>query len=201
MARLPLVDVDEMPTHYDAQDRLPGYEETRHAKEDRLRRSTLLRALANNVDILRLHTNAFLDLWREELTGLSGRETELVILTVGRTFKSKNEWNSHLQNAVNQGVTEDELVALADMDLDRFPENEAALVRYVEAICEMAVTDELHQELSEHYDDRTVVGIDVLTGYYTLCAVVIDALIPEDEQADTGEVSAELGFERVIAPV
>lgn len=199
MARLPLVDVEEMPTHFDAEDRLPGYEETRHAKEGRLQRSQLLRAMANNREILELHTNAFLDLWREDLTGLSGRETELVILTIGRTTGSKNEWNSHLQNAVNQGITEDELVALANWDLATLPANEAVLVRYVAAMCDMAVTDDLHDELSEHYDDRTIVGIQVLTGYYMLCAVVIDAMLPEEDQADTGEVPEELGYDAMIA--
>lgn len=198
MARSPLVDPEKMPEHYAAEDRMPdGYQQSRHATEGRLQQSPVLRVMANNPEILELHTNAFLDLWREEVTGLTSRETELVIMTVGRTFDSKNEWNSHLSNALGYGVTEDEVLALARGDFDELADKDSALVRYVEAVWEMSVTDELHDELAEHYDDRTIVGIQVLTGYYTLCAVVIDAF--GVEEADPGEAPDELGYEALLA--
>ena len=143
--------------------------------------------VANNPAAQELHTNAYLALWQEELTGLTPRETELIILATGRAFGSGYEWQSHTPTALARGVDEEEIVALGEGDYDALSEKDAALVRYVTAVANMAVTDELHEDLARYYDDRTIVGILVLAGYYSLCAVVIDALgFSGDEAEDIG---------------
>lgn len=199
MSRLPLRDPEELPQHYPAEDGLPEvYEESRHKQEGRLQNSQTLRALANNPTLNELHTNTFLRLWQEEYTGLQPRENELIIMTMGREFDSKNEWNSHLLNALLVGVTEEEVLALAEGDYDRFDERESTLLRYVTAFANMEVADDLHEELAQYYDDGQIVGIMVLAGYYSLCALVIEAL--GIEPADPGAEDVEhLGYDALLA--
>jgi alkylhydroperoxidase family enzyme len=192
-----MVDPNEMPRHYDAETRLPeAYKRSRHVGDDRhLQTGRTMRSLANNPGLLELHTNAFLSLWREDLTGLTPKETELVIMTTGRTLGStggQNEWDSHVQNAMTiGGWTREELEALGKGDFDELGEKHGALARYVTAIQNMAVTDELHDEVAEHYDHETMIGILVLAGYYGLCAVVITAL--GIEPAEPGEEYGDVG--------
>lgn len=203
MARFTLRDPDEMPREYDAEATLPeAYKRSRHVGEERhLQSGRTLRSLANNPEILELHTNAFLTLWQEEITGLTPKETELVILTTGRTLGEtggQNEWDSHIQNAMTiGGWSRDEIVALATGDFDALGEKYAALARYVTAVQTMAVTDEIHEELAAHYDEETMIGILVLAGYYSLCAVVITAL--GIDPAEPGEEYEDVGYEALIA--
>lgn len=198
MSRFSLVDPDAMPDSYEAEAGLaPVYRRSsRHVGGGELQHGRVLRSLANNPEVLRFHTNAFLSLWQEPLTGLSPRETELVILATGRAFGVRQEWDSHIQNALTVGLTREEVTALAAGDFDALEPSDAALARYVTAVAEMAVTDEIHDELADHYDDRTMIGILVLAGYYALCAVVIDAL--DIEPADPGPDYADVGYEALI---
>lgn len=184
MTRLPIRDPDDLPDHYDAVSGLPTEYQEYFIIANRLNPSRVLRSLANNPEIQAFHTNAYLTLWQEATTGLTPRETELVILATGRAFGSEYEWASHTPTALAMGLTESELRSLAAGEFDELDERDAVLARYVTAVATMSVTDELHEEVAEHYDDRTIVGIQVLTGYYTLCAVVIDALGLEGADAD-----------------
>lgn len=200
MSRVPLLDPDEVPEPetYDAYGELPDeYTESRHVGENRFQNSPIHRAMAHNEPAHALHTEAYLSLWNGEKTGLVPRETELVIITSGRAHGAPHEWNSHIQNALTMGLSEEEIVAIADGEFDELPDNEAALARYVTAMANMEVTDELHDELAEHYDVRTIVGIQVLAGYYALCAVVIEAI--GAPLAQPGEGFEHLAYDELVA--
>lgn len=175
MARLPLVDAADLPEDYGALDTVPDmYRDEVGIDEDWLNTRNVLRALGNNPELLTFHNNAFLSLWGN--TGLVERETELVVLTVARELESAYEWQHHIPRALAAGIDEDEIVAVYDDDLDRFDEEERALQRYVDAFVNQAVTDEIHDRLARFYDNATIVGIQVLSGYYALTALVIDAM-------------------------
>lgn len=200
MSRFPLRDPEEMPDHYEAEDGLPEvYAESRHVGDRHLETDRVLRSLANNEEILVFHSNAFLSLWQEEMTGLTPKENELIILATGRAFGSiggQNEWDSHIQNALMVGWTPEEVTALAEGRFDDLDDKYATLARYATAVANMEVTDELHEELAQYYDHSTMIGILVLCGYYALCAVVIDGL--GIDPTEPGEDYEDVGYEALI---
>lgn len=175
MARLPLVEAADLPEDYSALDHVPDmYREEVGIDEDWLNTRNVLRALGNNPELLTFHNNAFLSLWGN--TGLEERETELTVLTVARELESAYEWQHHIPRAIAAGIDEAEIVAVYDEDLDGFDEKETALLRYVDRFVNQSVTDDVHDELARFYDNETIVGIQVLAGYYALTALVIDAM-------------------------
>lgn len=187
MSRLPLRDPEEMPSEYEAVEGLSEDYRASYMVTRRVGQSTshVLRSLANNMPLQKFHTNAYLTLWQEDVTGLTPVETELVILATGRALESAYEWNSHARTALEMGLTEQEIISISRGDFDELDEQLRALAQYVTAMMNFEVTDELHEMLAEYYDDRTIVGIQVLAGYYALCAFIIDALAIEAD--DSGE--------------
>jgi hypothetical protein len=200
MSRFNLRDPEDMPKHYEAEDKLPEvYQNSRHVGDRHLETDRVLRGLANNESILELHTNAFLSLWREDMTGLKPKENELVILMTGRAYGSiggQNEWDSHIQNAMTVGWEPEEIIALGEGNFDELDDKYAALARYVTAVANMEVTDQLHEDLSQYYDESTMIGILVLCGYYALCAKVIDGL--GIDPTEPGEEYEDIGYESVV---
>lgn len=186
MSRLPLVDPDELPEEYQGVKDLPQAYKDYFVTNQRINSSRVIRSLGHNPAVQEFHVNAYLSLWNEEVTGLTPRETELVILSTGLAFDSEYEWVSHTPTALAMGVTEEELIALRDGDFENLREKDAALVEYVLAVVDMNMTDALHERLADFYDERTIVGILALTGYYALCAIVIEGL--GMAAADTEEI-------------
>lgn len=199
MARLNLVEPEDMPERFEAEEKVPDeLKGGRNVGEERrVQNAETHRSWENNPDVHEFHNNAFLTLWREDVTGLTPRETELVILGVVRSFESKLEWNVHAGTAVDVGVSEDDVVAIFDRSHDELAPKDAALLRYVTALANMNVTDRVHDELSEHYDDGTIVGIMQLAGFYALCALVIDAMGVRTAEPD--ERFTHLGFDVLAA--
>ncbi|MDX1744386.1 MAG: carboxymuconolactone decarboxylase family protein [Halobacteriales archaeon] len=180
MERLPLLPAEELPGHFTAEDHFTEEfkEESRVIRrgEWRLQTSPLHRMMEHNPEVHELYTNGFLTLWREEVTGLTPRQRELVILTVARYHECRVLWNVHLQMADSEGITHEEMEAVFDGHIDVLEADDALLVDYVIAVCDFEVTDELHARLADRFDERTIVGIIVLAGYYTLSSMAIDAL-------------------------
>lgn len=185
MARLPLVDPEELPRQYESLDDVPDmYRETVGIDEDWLNTRNVLRAMGNNPELLEFHNNAFLALWGN--TGLSTRETELTVFTVARELESEYEWQHHLPRARSAGITDDEIIDVYEENLGGFDDNEVALLEYVDAFVNQKVDDDTHDELSRYYANDTIVGIQVLAGYYALTAMVIDAMDVETEDEFAG---------------
>lgn len=180
MARLPLVDPEALPEQYDSLDDVPEmYRDEVGIDEDWLNTRNVLRAMGNNPELLAFHNNAFLALWGN--TGLEPRETELAVLVVASDLDSSYEWQHHYPRAESAGITDDEKIAIAEGRFDVFEGAERALIEYVKAFVNQAVTDEIHDDLAEYYSEETIVGIQVLAGYYALTALVIDAMDVELE--------------------
>ena len=199
MARLHLVDVDDMPASYEAEEAVPdALKRGRNVGDERrLQTAPTHRSWENNPAVHAFHNNAFLTLWREDVTGLTPRETELVILSTARGFGSHLEWNVHVGTAIDVGTTEDDVIAVFERDYSRLADRDAALVRYVAAFSEMATSDEVHDGLGEFYDDSTIVGVMELAGFYALCCLVIDAM--GFETAPPDDRFEHLSFESLAA--
>lgn len=117
---------------------------------------------------------------------ISDRQRELVILGAATGLESEYEWHQHVRIGLLEGMTPEELRAIASQDLQAFGDTEATLVRYAHAAARREVTDELLDALQAAFDVETVTGITTLVGAYVALATHIDALGVETEEPFVG---------------
>lgn len=191
MARLPYVDPSDLPA--DRRDLLDTLDDgdvpTADERSHSLRGGTLnvYRVLGQNPDLLEAFRSYAGAAW--DRNGLSTSERESVILATAYHAGSAYEWHQHVRVALDAGVEPAEILAISREEPDRLPSERTALVTYVERFVDGRVTDETHERLAAHYDDRTVVGVGMLSGSYLGLARVIDAL---DVELETEFVGWEL---------
>ena len=164
MGRVPYVVEDDLPEEYEdliTSSLQPG------------KRVNVYRAVGNNPEVL-AGLRAYLGkLWSD--TGLSAYRRELVILAIAREFDSAYEWHQHVNVARNMDIPDEECRAIADGNHEVFDDDDRLVLRYALAVARGDVDDDLHEEISEVYDDSTVVGIAGLGGGYAMLAQLIDA--------------------------
>lgn len=73
--------------------------------------------------------------------------------------------------------------------LERLDENEAALLAYVRAYLKGAVDDDLHDRVSEHYDDGAIIAVGMLAGTY---AIIVRSMQALDVSIDEGFIGWDL---------
>lgn len=123
-------------------------------------------------------------LWND--TGIDPRFRELVILTVARELGSRYQWHSHVRVALVEGVPPETLVAISGRDLETLDDREAAVMQYVEDFVANSVDQAAHETLSERFDDRFVVGINMLAGFYLMLGLILASLDVELEEPFVG---------------
>ncbi|PSP31252.1 hypothetical protein BRC64_10700 [Halobacteriales archaeon QH_10_67_22] len=176
MPRIPPVDEADLPASYDV------IERQRDALSDRIdsafwNRQPTVRTFSNNPELGELHVTANTFMWTE--TGLSGTESEAVIMTVARELDCELLWHDHVGLAVEHDrLSTDQILAIADRETEAFDDSLGALVEYtVEYVTEQgAVGDETHEALAAHYDDDQVVGVVMLAGFYVSLSHEVRAL-------------------------
>jgi alkylhydroperoxidase family enzyme len=117
---------------------------------------------------------------------LGPEQQEYVILTVARELSSRYEWHNHVRIALHKGVSVDEIHAIAENRLDVFEPADAALMQYVSAFVSGTVNDDVHADLAAHFDEKTIVGIGMYSGYFLMGAHLFDALEIETEEQFVG---------------
>lgn len=119
-------------------------------------------------------------LWND--ADLDSRARELVILRVARELDSQYVWHQHGRIALSAGLPADDIRAVGANALERFDEDEAALLAYVHAYLTGAVDDDLHDRVSDGYDHATIVAVGMLAGTYATIVRSMDALdVPIEE--------------------
>lgn len=197
MARLPLIEQDEVPPEWahavqtytelgeDAPDSYAApisLDEDAEGDEDVQgdfpplygvlgHNPPLLDAMRSMLGALRTHA------------GLSNYHTELIILTIARELDNEYWWNRHVTVSVAGPVSLAEVRLIATDDLDGFEEPEYQILKYVRRYVTRSVTDEDHRELAAVLDDARIVGLTMFAGFYLGIVHVIDALdlSPADE--------------------
>jgi alkylhydroperoxidase family enzyme len=163
MARVPLLDRTDLPEEY------------RYLlDEDVMGELNLFRAMGNNPEVFQSYVRYGSTLWTD--AGLEQADVERCILAIARTLDARYEWHQHVPIARDAGVPDDEILAIADGDLDGFDDRHRALLEYVQAVAEGDVDDATHEALAAHVDDETVVGATLLAGQYLATARFLDAL-------------------------
>jgi 4-carboxymuconolactone decarboxylase len=164
MARLPLLDRDEIPDEY-AHLFTDEYLGDRH----------IFRIWAHNPEVLEA-TLEYLDVLYAQL---GERRKELVILTVARARGARYEWHQHVDIARDRGVTVAEMRAIGGGDFSRFDDAEYVLLQYARAVESGTVTDRIHDALTRHYSNGEIVALGLLVDFYVgLCNYIAATDIP-----------------------
>ena len=174
MARVPYVDDTELPSEH--QDllvsALQGVE------------LNIYRGVGNNPALLYGLRTFLGTLWRD--TGLDPQQRELVILAVAREVDSAYEWYQHVAIARDAGVSDGDILAIADGDFDHFDRGDRTLIEYALAVVREAVDDDRHDALAASHDPATVVGVAALASGYLLVGRLLAALDIETETPFVG---------------
>ena len=166
MARVPLLDAEDVPEEY-------RYLFTENDVGD----ADIFRGMANNPKLLQWYLRYASRLWET----LPEREREILILAAARALDHEYEWHQHVTLGREVGLSDDEIVAISRNDLDGFDDHEAALAAYGRSLALFDIRDTDHERLREHYDDETVVGVAMLGSHYLATAATLDAMGVEPE--------------------
>lgn len=172
MSRLPLADRSNIPDEL-------AYVWDRTAGGGR--QLNIFRTLANNPELWRSYLRLGNGLWAQ--CGLDVPTRELVILRTAILHHSTYEWHQHVAIGRTAGLSDERIVGLHHWRTSElYSEAERALLAYVDAV---AASDhpssETHAELAKHFDDSTIVGINLLTGFYGMTAKFLGAMEVETE--------------------
>ncbi|MFC4245760.1 carboxymuconolactone decarboxylase family protein [Natribaculum luteum] len=117
---------------------------------------------------------------------LPGDVRELAILTTAREHDCAFEWAYHEPIAREEGVSGSIIDVVKNRDsVDDLDKREASIVRYGrELFSENAVSDRTFQIVNEWLEETGVTELTATFGYYSMIAVVLNALeVRPDEEA------------------
>jgi alkylhydroperoxidase family enzyme len=171
MARVPLLEADDLPEEY-------RYLFT----ENDVGEAHVFRAMANAPELLQWYMRYSTRLWDV----LPARERELVVLATARALEHEYEWHQHVRLGREAGVTDREITAVSEGDLEALAERDAALVAYARGVALGDPRDADHDRLRDHYDDATVVGVAMLASHYVATGRTLDALDVDTETEFVG---------------
>ena len=176
MPRVPLVSSDDLDNSYEIIQR------KREKLSDKIdadfwNRQPTVRAFSNNPALGEAHLTTNTIMWTE--TGLSGTESECVIMTIARELECELLWHDHVALALEHNrLSESQINDIAAGTSDSFDENLTTLVEYTKAYVrnQGAVGDRTHDSLAEFYDDAELVGVVMLAGFYVSLSHEVRAL-------------------------
>lgn len=177
MARLPLTERSDIP------------EDLQYVWDRTIMRGiqpNIFRLMGNNAQLWRAYARFGNALWAQ--CGLELPTRELAILRTSILHHSAYEWHQHVQMGRDAGLTDDRILALHQWRTsDLFSDAERALLGYIDAVgASNHPSDDAHNTLAAHYDASTVVGINLLTGFYGMTAKFLGALEAETEEPFVG---------------
>lgn len=177
MARLPLVDRSDIPEEI-------AYVWDRTATGGH--QANIFRLMGNNAQLWRSYLRLGNGLWSQ--CGLDVPTRELVILRTAILHHSTYEWHQHVRIGRTAGLSDARIVGLHNWrQSDQYSESERALLSYVDAVgASDHPSDEAHNALAKHFDASTMVGINLLTGFYGMTAKFLGAMEAETEEPFVG---------------
>lgn len=136
----------------------------------------IYKAVGNNPPLLRGYLRLGDALWKE--CGLDLQTRELAILRVAFLQHSMYEWHQHVRLAREAGLDDERIRELRRWRASAlYSPAERAMLAYIDA---MATSDhplaEVHAALAEHFPVATIVGVNLLAGYYMMTARFLGAM-------------------------
>lgn len=178
MARLPFAQRSDIPEEL-------VYVWDRNAPADGVP-ANIFRTMANNPALWRSYLRLGNGLWTQ--CGLDVPTRELVILRTAILHHSLYEWHQHVRLGRQAGLPDERIVGLHHWRTSElYSEPERAILNYVDAVAASDhPSDETHNELAEHFDSSTIVGINLLSGFYGMTAKFLGAMEVETEEPFVG---------------
>src|SRR5438093_5581116 len=119
---------------------------------------------------------------------LPARDRELLVLRTGWNCRAPYEWGQHVAIARGIGITDDEIVRVAEgPDADGWSEADAALLRAADELHnEQTVSDSTYSALSARYDAPGLLDLVFTVGQYHLVSMTLNAFRTERDDGVTG---------------
>ncbi|MCP4179131.1 MAG: carboxymuconolactone decarboxylase family protein [bacterium] len=110
-------------------------------------------------------------------TSLSSNLSELVILTVARYWNCQNEWSIHEPFAVDAGLDRKIINAINHSEKIEFNnEKESIVYDYTKQLLEKQfIEDSLYAKILNSFNEKTIVELTGLIGYYSMVALTLNA--------------------------
>jgi len=173
MARIGLADPADFPE--DQRDSLVSLspkeglpEEYHHLIESPVR--NIYRTVGRSPPLLVAFREFGRTVWSE--CGLSPREREIVILTVGRALDAAYEWHQHVRVGLSEGLAPEEIAAIADDDRGAFEGRDRALVEFAAGFATGSLGVPTLEVFVDYFDEPTAVGTGVLIGLYAIIGLI-----------------------------
>ncbi|MGH2632675.1 MAG: carboxymuconolactone decarboxylase family protein [Tepidiformaceae bacterium] len=177
MSRLPLTTRDDIP------------EELRYVwdhNETDGRMANIFRAMSNNPKLWRSYLRLGSGLWAD--CGVDTKTRELAILRAAINAQSPYEWHQHVRIGRAAGLTNDQILGLHHWDTSpQFSDAEKAMFGYIDAVAASNhPSDAAHAAIAAHYPASTILGINLLTGFYLMTAKFVGGMEVETEEPFIG---------------
>jgi len=177
MARLPLVERGDIP------------EELQYVWDRTATGGSppnIFRTMGNNAELWRSYLRLGNGLWAQ--CGLDLPTRELAILRTAILHHSIYEWHQHVRIGRQAGLSDERILALHQWRTSgAFSEGEQAMLAYIDAVSASEhPPQEIHDALAKHFPASTVVGINLLTGFYGMTAKFLGAMEVETEEPFIG---------------
>lgn len=105
-------------------------------------------------------------------TQIDARDRELMILRMAWRYNSEFEWGQHYQNAIDAGLTSDDLERIKTAALDGWADWEQAVLKATDGlISDCMIPDSAWQELRQRYDEDTMLEFVIFFGHYTMVSM------------------------------
>ncbi len=127
--------------------------------------------------------------------GLSPKWRELVILRVARLTGSEYEWAAHTSLALETGVSQEQISAIADWkSSSKFSDEERAILQYTDEVTKnVSVTDQTFTTLKKFFDEQAIVELTLTAGYYGMLARVLVPLQVDLDGVTLGSINELMG--------
>jgi 4-carboxymuconolactone decarboxylase len=177
MTRLPLVSRTDIPENL-------LYVWDRIGTDGRV--PNIFKTMGNNPQVLRSYLRLGNGLWAH--CGLDVKTRELAILRTAILHHSVYEWHQHVRIGRDGGLTDEQINAVHHWKTaEIFSDAERAIFAYIDALdASEHPPQEVHDALAEHYPASTIVGINLLTGFYGMTAKFLAAMEVEPEGTFVG---------------
>jgi alkylhydroperoxidase family enzyme len=119
--------------------------------------------------------------------GVDRRERELVILRVGWRSGSDYEFGQHTVIGKHVGLTDDEIVRLAQDGLDGWRDDDASLLAMADELCaDNDVSDATWARLTKRWSEQQLLDLLVLAGFYRLVSGFLRSVRVQREPGTPG---------------